>query len=56
MPLFGGAGTVYDLMGRKIGTLDRLTFNRLISGPYIIVTKSRFGGAVRGVRVMKVPK
>jgi hypothetical protein len=56
MPLFGGAGTVYDLMGRKIGTLDRLTFNRLTSGPYIIVTKSRIGGAVRAVRVMKVPK
>jgi hypothetical protein len=56
MPMFGGAGTVYDLLGRKIGALDRLTFNRLMNGTYIVVTKSQSGAALRAVRVMKVPK
>lgn len=56
VPQFGGSSLVYDLMGRKIGFLNQLTFKNLISGPYIIVTKSSNGAMVKAVRVMKLPK
>jgi hypothetical protein len=56
LPRFGGVSVVYDLRGRRIGSLDKLTFNKLISGPYIIVTKSASGAALRAVRVMKMPR
>ncbi len=53
---FGGGSLVYDVMGRKIGALDKLTFNKLSCGPYIIVMKSNDGALVKAVRVMKLPK
>jgi hypothetical protein len=57
LPQFGATSVVYDLMGRKIGALNRVTFGRLLSGPYIVVTSSTSGGSVlKAVRVMKLPK
>jgi hypothetical protein len=53
---FVGGSLVYDVMGRKIGALDKLTFNKLPCGPYIIVMKSNDGALVKAVRVMKLPK
>jgi hypothetical protein len=56
IPGFGCSSIIYDIRGRKIGTWNRLTFNKMIAGPYIIVTKSPAGAVVKAVRVMKLPK
>jgi hypothetical protein len=55
-PLFGGSSSIYDIRGRKIGAWDKLTFDKLINGPYIIATKNAGGAEVKAVRVMKLPK
>jgi hypothetical protein len=56
LPQFGATSVVYDLMGRKIGALNRVTFSTLLSGPYIVVTRSPGGSLMKAVRVMKLPK
>jgi hypothetical protein len=55
-PVFGKGSVVYDMLGRKIGVFDRVSFERsnLVNGLYVVLPAVQKVGSARAFPVMKV--
>ncbi len=54
-PVFGKGSTVYDVMGRRVGVFDRISFARanLTRGVYFVMAGNQKVGSVKAFPVMK---